>query len=378
MIWAAGFANFDRFVVGPMLVALALTFQASISSVSHAATAYFVAYGVSQPIWGVISDRYGRVKVVRIALVIGAAGSVLSALSPSVLALSSARALAGAAFGAIVPAAITYIGDTVVAKKRQSALSDMIAVMAVGSTLATALAGLVADYASWRIMFGAIALASLGLLLRLSNVQEPHAIVARNVVHPLKRIQMVLRSKWAVLVMVLSLAEGALTLGIFALLPAAIEQQGASTASAGLLAGIYGVSMLVATRMVKRLAANPLVPLAVGGLALTVGHTAAALVGGVAPLVATVVLLGIAWAGFHSSLQAWGTLAVPQARATCIALMTSALFLGSGLGTALGGQLLDSGRVATLFGIAGITSALISAVAIAARKAYVPPVEAHG
>ncbi|MGH3546070.1 MAG: hypothetical protein ACRDPW_09130, partial [Mycobacteriales bacterium] len=71
----------------------------------------------------------------------------------------------------------------------------------------------------------------------------------------------------------------------------------------------------------------------------------------------TAVLLGVTWAAFHSSLQTWMTTMVPQARATCIALMTSALFLGSGAGTAIGSRLLDAGHTKTLFACATLLSA---------------------
>ncbi len=374
MLLSAGLSNFDRFAVGPMLVALAATFHVSVSTAASAATAYFIAYGVSQPVWGVVSDRYGRVKVVRIALVVAAIGSILSAVAPSILTLSSARALTGAAFGAVVPAAITYIGDTVNIKRRQASLSDLLAVMAVGSAVATAAAGVVADYTSWRVLFGAIAVASVVAVIRSSSVKEARD-AANTVAHPAARIGMVLSSPWALLVMLLAFVEGALVLGIFALLPAAIQQQGKSAASAGFLVAVYGMSVLIATRVVKKVASHPLIPLTIGVLALVVGHAAPAVISGVVPLVATATLLGIAWAGLHSSLQAWMTMTVPKARATCIALMTSALFLGSGIGTALGSHLLSGGHTRTMFLLATLTSALLATAAIIGRRKYVPSSE---
>ncbi len=375
MLLSAGFANFDRFVVGPLLVTLAATFDTSISAASDAATAYFVAYGLSQPFWGVASDRYGRVRVVRVALAVGAIASALSAAAPSLFALTLARALAGAAFGAVVPATITYIGDTVRVAARQSALADLLAVMAIGSAMATAVAGVVVDYTTWRVMFVAVAFASLIAFVRLSSVAEPSSDVANNALHPVRRVVMVLRSKWALLVMVLGMIEGALVLGTFSLLPAAIEQQGTSATSAGAIAAIYGVSVLTSTRLVKRVAGVPLVPLAIGGLALCMGLALPAVIDGVAPLVVTAILLGVAWAAFHSSLQAWMTTTVPLARATAIALMTSALFLGSGLGTAFGGQLLDDGRAATMFTIAAVMSVVLVTTTLITRRAYVSPAD---
>ncbi|MGH3546068.1 MAG: MFS transporter [Mycobacteriales bacterium] len=165
MLLATGFSNFDRFAIGPMLVAIAATFHVSVSTAASAATVYFIAYGASQPVWGILSDRYGRVRVVRIGLMVGAVGSALSAIAPSIFLLSTARALTGAAFGAVVPAAITFIGDTVATQRRQAALADLIAVMAVGSAVATAAAGVIAEFASWRLLFGAVTVVSAVALL---------------------------------------------------------------------------------------------------------------------------------------------------------------------------------------------------------------------
>ncbi|MGI8646879.1 MAG: MFS transporter [Acidimicrobiales bacterium] len=370
MLLVAGFSNFDRFAVGPMLFAFAATFSVSVSTAAAAATAYFISYGVSQPVWGVLSDRYGRIRVIRIGLTVGAVGSALSAMAPSILLLSTARALTGAAFGALIPATITFIGDTVDTKCRQAALADMLAAMAVGSALATAMAGAVAEFTSWRVLFAAVTGVSVAALLQLSGTKET-LLSTTNPAHPLARVGMVLRSRWALLVMVFAFLEGGLVLGLFALLPSVIEQHGPSAASAGAIAAAYGVSMLAATRAVKRISSNPLIPLAIGGAALIIAHAVPSVIDGVAPLVVTAILLGIVWAAFHSSLQTWMTTTVPEARATCVALMTSALFLGSGAGTAIGGRLLDAGHTKILFACAALLSAVVVTSALIARKRYV-------
>ena len=80
---AAFFSSFDRFVVAPMLVTIAASFGASLTEVAATASLYYLLYGLMQPVWGMVSDRLGRVRVVRRTLFGVAVVGVLSALAPN-------------------------------------------------------------------------------------------------------------------------------------------------------------------------------------------------------------------------------------------------------------------------------------------------------
>ena len=110
---AAFVATFDRFAMSPMLVAIAYDLGAPVGSVVRAAGVYFLIYGLSQPVWGVVSDRFGRVNTMRVTLLLAGICSIISAASGTVLALGITRGLAGGLFGAAYPAALIYLGDTV-------------------------------------------------------------------------------------------------------------------------------------------------------------------------------------------------------------------------------------------------------------------------
>ena len=123
--FAAFFSSFDRFVVAPMLVTIAASLQASLSQVAATASLYYLFYGLMQPVWGMLSDRLGRVRVMRLTLFGVAVAGVLSALAPNLTVLIVARALAGGLFAAVIPASLVYIGDTVGMGSRQEALSRL-------------------------------------------------------------------------------------------------------------------------------------------------------------------------------------------------------------------------------------------------------------
>ena len=93
--FAAFFSSFDRFVVAPMLVTIAAALGASLAGVAATASLYYLLYGVMQPVWGMLSDRLGRVRVMRLTLLGATVAGTLSAFAPNLAVLIAARALAG-------------------------------------------------------------------------------------------------------------------------------------------------------------------------------------------------------------------------------------------------------------------------------------------
>jgi MFS family permease len=92
---AAFFSSFDRFAVAPMLVTIAASLGASLAETTATASLYYLLYGGMQPVWGMLSDRLGRVRVIRLTLFGTAVAGVLSAVAPNLAVLIAARALAG-------------------------------------------------------------------------------------------------------------------------------------------------------------------------------------------------------------------------------------------------------------------------------------------
>src|SRR5215216_7840359 len=175
---AAFFSTFDRFVVAPMIVTIAASLGASLARATATASLYYLLYGVMQPVWGMLSDRLGRVRVMRLMLFGAVFAGVISALAPNLAVLAAARALAGGLFAAVIPAALVYVGDTVGMDSRQKALADLMAASAVGTALATVLGGLAAYLGAWRLAFAAPALAGGVLAILLARLPEPEGFTA--------------------------------------------------------------------------------------------------------------------------------------------------------------------------------------------------------
>ncbi len=124
-----------------MLVTIAAAMGVSLEEVAAAASLYFLLYGLMQPVWGILSDRLGRVRVMRLALLAVVVPGFLSALVPNLAILVVGRALAGGLFAAVIPSALVYIGDAVPISSRQKALADQLAAVATAIASAASWAG---------------------------------------------------------------------------------------------------------------------------------------------------------------------------------------------------------------------------------------------
>jgi predicted MFS family arabinose efflux permease len=325
-----------------------------------------------QPVWGMLSDRLGRVRVIRLTLLGAAVAGVLSAAAPTLAVLIATRALAGGLFAAVIPASLVYVGDTVGIDSRQKALADLMAASAVGTALATVLGGLAAYLDVWRLAFAAPALAGVVLVLLLTRLPEPKGFAAAYREGPLVQLGRVLRRPWAVVVVGIALVEGALILGGLTFLAPSLESSGFSPAVAGLAVGLYGLAVLGWTRAVKllanRLGASALI--LVGGGMLALGYAAGAMEQSLASVSAAAVFVGGGFAFMHSTLQTWATEVVAEARATVISLFAAALFVGSGVAAMAAAPLAESGSFELLFALAALVAVPLGLFAALARWRY--------
>jgi predicted MFS family arabinose efflux permease len=369
---AAFFSSFDRFAIAPMLLTIAASLGASLTEVAATASLYYVLYGLMQPVWGMLSDRLGRVRVMRLTLFGAAVAGVLSSLAPNLTVLIIARALAGGLFAAVIPASLVYIGDTVGMGTRQKALADLMAASAVGTALATVLGGLAAYLDGWRVAFAAPALAGVALAVLLARLPEPKALSEQKREGPVVQAGRVLVQPWALIVVGIALVEGAVILGFLTFLAPSLESAGFSPAVAGLAVGLYGLAVLGWTRAVKlvanRLGASALILIGAGMLSL--GYASGAVGQSLASVSVAAILVGGGFAFMHSTLQTWATDVVPEARATVISLFAAALFAGSGVATMAAAPLAEAGSFDLLFALAALVAVPLGLVAGLARHRY--------
>jgi len=355
LLYLGAFATMaDRFSVAPLLIPIAASFHVSLAAVSGAASLYYLAYGLMPPLYGVLSDRFGRVRVIRVALVGTALADVLSALSPNLTALLVARFVTGGIACGVFPTTLVYLADRFPFKVRQQAITNVLVFVALGTTAGTLGAGVTAHVFSWRYFFlipGAIALAVAVALRGL-----PESLVTRSTQNPLKQVAGVLRHGWAILLLLLAVLVGAVMFGFVTYLAPALEANGQSSAIAGVVVASYGVSVLFCTRVFGYVARRtPAALILAGGAALLmIGYLIASATQSVAAILAASVLAGGAYAFMQSTFQTWATDVVPEARGTATSLFATAIFGGAALATAGAAGLASAHDYRTLFLVAAL------------------------
>jgi MFS family permease len=360
---------FDRSSIGPLLLPIAVSLHAPLAAVAAAATVYYLLYGGMQPVWGFLSDRIGRVRIIRIALAGAALAGIFSAVAPTLGLLITARAVAGGLTAAVLPSSIVYIGDSVAFTVRQRVLADLLTVGAVGSAVAALGAGLLA-HVTWRLAFLTPALVAAVLFFAYRNLPESRSLEPAG--GPLQQLRRVGERPWAVFLIGLGCVEGAVLLGFFTFLAPALESHGHSPAVAGLVVTGYGIAVLASTRAVKALTVRVPAALlvATGGVMAVAGFAAAALDQEIPGILLASLGAGGAYAFMHSTLQSWITDVAPAARGTATALFVSGFQLGAAVGVAAVAGLAASHHYGTLFLIAVLSAIPVTLAGSLARARY--------
>jgi predicted MFS family arabinose efflux permease len=349
---------------------MAVTFHLSLAAVSGVASLYYLAYGLLPPAYGVLADRFGRVRVIRAALVGTAVADVLSALSPNLTALLVARFVTGGIACGVMPTTLVYLADRFPFTVRQQAITNVLVFVALGTAAGTLGAGLTAHVLSWRVFFlipGAIALA-VAIALR----RTPESLVTRSSQNPLRQVAGVLRHGWALFLLAVAVLVGAVMFGFVTYLAPALEANGQSPAIAGVVVASYGLSVLICTRAFRYVARRTPAALILGGGAamLLIGYLVVAAAQSVPAILVASVLAGGAYAFMQSTFQTWATDVVPEARATATSLFATAIFSGAALATAGVAGLASAHQYANLFLIAAIVTLPVLIIGSLARWRY--------
>jgi len=124
-----------------------------LAHLSWVVTAYLLASTTSTPLYGKISDLYGRKTVFQAAIVIFLVGSALSGLAQSMGQLIAFRAVQGLGAGGLMALAIAIIGDVVSPRERGRYQGYIGAVFAVASVAGPLVGGFLVDHLTWRWAF---------------------------------------------------------------------------------------------------------------------------------------------------------------------------------------------------------------------------------
>ncbi|WP_323888224.1 MDR family MFS transporter [Aeromonas veronii] len=136
-------------------------------------TAYLLAATAVLPLYGKLSDLFGRVRMLNIGIGLFLAGSVACALSQDLQTLLAARVLQGLGGGGLIALAFTVIADTIPPREVGKYQGYISAVYAVSSIAGPLLGGYFTEQLSWRWIFWInLPLGTLAVFLINRNLKQ--------------------------------------------------------------------------------------------------------------------------------------------------------------------------------------------------------------
>ena len=153
-----------------------------LSLYSWVFAAYMLLETAGTPIFGKLSDMFGRKPIYITGISLFIAGSILSGISQNITQLIAFRAIQGLGAGALLPVAFTIVSDIYPLEQRGKMQGIFGSVFGIASLLGPLIGGYITEYLSWRWLFyinvpiGVTALAIISFALKEPRVKEKKSI----------------------------------------------------------------------------------------------------------------------------------------------------------------------------------------------------------
>ncbi|GGV27812.1 MFS transporter [Streptomyces longisporoflavus] len=163
-------------LVTPLIAELPQMLDTSPSNAAWVVTVTLLVAGVCVPVSGRLGDLVGKRRMMLICAVPLIVGSVVCALSSSLVPMIIGRGLQGMGMG-MVPLGIALLRDVVPAEKLSGSIALVSASMGIGGAIGLPIAAAVAQYANWRVLFWGSAVLALivGLMIFIIVPDAPAA-----------------------------------------------------------------------------------------------------------------------------------------------------------------------------------------------------------
>jgi predicted MFS family arabinose efflux permease len=357
-------------VTDPSLTRIADQYGVTVATASYAITAFSLAYGVLQLVFGPAGDRFGKIRVVAWVCAASTATALMCAGAPTFSTLLVARALSGVAAAAIIPLSMAWIGDVIPYQRRQPVLARFLTGQILGVASGGLLGGFTADHFGWRTAFLFIAVWFAVAWILLSRVRrslpapvtvapgEGQSAVAGMVANMRK----VAEHAWPRTILAIVFLEGVTLFGAFAFVATHVHTHYRMSltmaGSVALMFGLGGLSFAIASRpLVRRLGEARMA--ACGALLLGASFLSVGLIHAQWLAMPCMLTAGLGFYMLHNTLQTQATQMAPARRGAAVSLFAFCYFVGQSVGVALAGYLLRYFDTGIVIGLGGAGALLV-------------------
>lgn len=356
-------ANGDNYAAAPLLLNIAKDLNMNVETAAVSVTAYMLAFGAFTLLFGPLSDRFGKVKVINIAAIGTAVFSILGGFAFSLTSLVFFRAMNGAFAAGIFPVTMALVGQSFPDESRHKALGKVMGLMFLGGATATAVGGALAHFGSWRLVYIVYGVGEFALaLLMLKMLKKDAPVVTKlNYISAYKEPL----GNFAFMRLVLTIFfVGFSVFGTFTYSGKLIQQfTGYSVLGVGLILSLFGVGTVlggrVAPKIKKKTGSLYFVMTGLIGFlalyALSASHN-------IYVLSAGLFFFGLAFIFLQSTLVAAAQEMLPQRRGTAMSMASLNMFVGGAVGTGINAWLIGAYGISKIYLVASV---LLLAVGIA-------------
>lgn len=376
-LFAAGFATFALlYCVQPLMPVFVAEFgvSATASSLSLSLTT-----GVLAPmliVASTLSEMGSRKSVMALSLTASAALSFAAALAPSFSWLLLARALEGVALSGLPAVAMAYLGEETHPRAVGLAVGLLVAGNGFGGMAGRFGAGVITDFASWRValaLIGLLGLASAAVVWRYlppSAHFRPRRLALADLTRPLLAHLADPGLRWLFGLGFL-LMGGFVTLYNYIAFLLLAPPYGLSQTAVGAIFAIYLIGMAgstlagqLADRLGRRRVLGAAVALMLAGVLLTAAPHLTAILFGFA-------VMTFGFFGCHAIASSWVSRRAHDAKAQAASLYLFTVYLGSSVAGSSGG--LAWSRFGWPGVVALVASLVVAGLLISFRLAWLPP-----
>ncbi|MDA2037204.1 MFS transporter [Bacillus cereus] len=189
----AFFVGLDSLLVAPLLPVITETISIPDGSGGLLITIYALCYGITAPVFGMMSDRVGRKRMIIIGFIIFSISTFCTGLAKNFEILLLFRGLTGLSGAMIMPSIFALVGDKVTYESRGKAMGTIMGAMIGSTVIGVPIGAFLSEIGNWQWTFYSIGFLTLFLTLLINHIlrnekerDDVHVSLTETVDAPLK------------------------------------------------------------------------------------------------------------------------------------------------------------------------------------------------